>query len=112
MRRLLARLVVLYQRHLSPLKGFRCAYRAVHGGPSCSEHFRLQLMGAGIFTALTSLPERAQACRGALQFSVVGTTEQDGIEADPENKRTEGVDEARFCIAAEAGNMACCFLTS
>jgi putative component of membrane protein insertase Oxa1/YidC/SpoIIIJ protein YidD len=29
-------LIGLYQRYLSPCKGFRCAHAAWHGGPSCS----------------------------------------------------------------------------
>jgi putative component of membrane protein insertase Oxa1/YidC/SpoIIIJ protein YidD len=27
----------MYQRHLSPVKGFRCAHAVATGGPSCSD---------------------------------------------------------------------------
>jgi putative component of membrane protein insertase Oxa1/YidC/SpoIIIJ protein YidD len=29
-------LIKAYQRHLSPIKGYCCAYRIRYGGPSCS----------------------------------------------------------------------------
>ena len=37
LRALALRAIGLYQRHLSPRKGFACAYRARTGGASCSE---------------------------------------------------------------------------
>ncbi len=29
-------LIRAYQRYLSPIKGYQCAYSHLHGGPSCS----------------------------------------------------------------------------
>jgi len=33
-------LISLYQRYVSPYKGFRCAHRVLHGGDSCSEYIQ------------------------------------------------------------------------
>ena len=54
-----------YQKFISPRKGFCCAHRTVHGGPSCSEFARRAVLRYGIFKALVLLRYRFGRCRDA-----------------------------------------------
>jgi putative component of membrane protein insertase Oxa1/YidC/SpoIIIJ protein YidD len=55
----------LYQRHLSPRKGFRCAHRVLHGGESCSQHARARIASDGLIAGLSALRARLLSCREA-----------------------------------------------
>ena len=63
--RVAAMAIEAYQRHLSPRKGFRCAHRALHHGPSCSEFGRRVSLRRGIFGMLPLLWRRLRACGDA-----------------------------------------------
>lgn len=54
-----------YQCYVSPHKGYACAHRVLHGGPSCSEYFRQAVKRHGSFTALTLLEKRFADCHDA-----------------------------------------------
>jgi putative component of membrane protein insertase Oxa1/YidC/SpoIIIJ protein YidD len=54
-----------YQRHLSPWKGFRCAYRVRHGRPSCSEFAKRVALRRGLAAVPELLRERFQRCAAA-----------------------------------------------
>ena len=41
------RCIEAYQRHLSPLKGYSCAYRVHHQAESCSEYVKRILQDEG-----------------------------------------------------------------
>lgn len=58
-------LVTAYQRYISPYKGFCCAYRAVHGGRSCSAHAKTLLARGGVRIALAGMRRRFAACGAA-----------------------------------------------
>lgn len=58
-------LVGSYQRHLSPRKGFNCAYRMLHRDLSCSAYFAQQVQTQGIRRAIPALRSRFQACKAA-----------------------------------------------
>jgi putative component of membrane protein insertase Oxa1/YidC/SpoIIIJ protein YidD len=57
--------IVFYQRHLSPHKGYCCAYRAHTGRCSCSEFARRFVLRAGCWRLLHVLPRRFAKCRAA-----------------------------------------------
>lgn len=57
--------IVVYQRYLSPYKGFCCAHRVRHGGPSCSEYARQIILSAGWRRSLAAFRARLRACRAA-----------------------------------------------
>lgn len=54
-----------YQRFLSPHKGFVCAHRVRHGGPSCSEFAATVLAAEGLRAGLSRLRHRLNECRAA-----------------------------------------------
>lgn len=53
----------LYQRRLSPLKGFRCAHAAWHGGPSCSAAVLEIVQTQGLRRGWPLILARFGACR-------------------------------------------------
>lgn len=55
----------LYQRHLSPLKGFTCAHRALHRGCSCSQFAKKVLLTRGVRQAVMFTLARFQKCKQA-----------------------------------------------
>ena len=60
--RLAAEAIRLYQRYISPRKGFRCAHRALHGRRSCSEFARRAVLRKGLVKMLAILRQRFAAC--------------------------------------------------
>jgi uncharacterized protein len=60
-------LVEIYQRRLSPLKGFRCAHRVLRGGRSCSEHAKQVVRRWGVWKLWPLLKRRFARCAEAKQ---------------------------------------------
>lgn len=63
MKTLALQAIRLYQRHLSPRKGFACAYRACTGGASCSELAYRAIRRYGLPGGLRVLDARLARCR-------------------------------------------------
>lgn len=55
----------LYQRYLSPHKGFCCAHAYVHGGSSCSQAVIDILNEQGVYGSYHSIRQRFQDCKQA-----------------------------------------------
>ncbi len=55
-------LIAVYQRHISPHKGFCCAYRVHTGRISCSEFGRRAISKMGFVDGLKLLGQRFNAC--------------------------------------------------
>ena len=58
-------LIGLYQKYVSPYKGFRCAHRVRHGGLSCSEAVRAIVFDEGLWCGRSRIRQRFQDCRSA-----------------------------------------------
>jgi putative component of membrane protein insertase Oxa1/YidC/SpoIIIJ protein YidD len=54
--------IALYRRHLSPRKGFSCAYRVHTGRDSCSAYGQRVIQRFGLRTGLALLRRRMAAC--------------------------------------------------
>jgi uncharacterized protein len=54
-----------YQRHLSPRKGFACAYRVAHGGTGCSGYAKQAIGTHGLIRATPLIRTRFSDCRDA-----------------------------------------------
>jgi len=52
-----------YQKHLSPHKGFSCAYSRLHGAESCSEYFRKTVRTYGLSKAISLFEQRLRDCK-------------------------------------------------
>jgi putative component of membrane protein insertase Oxa1/YidC/SpoIIIJ protein YidD len=68
LKRLALALIVLYQKHLSPRKGFSCAYRTCTGGPSCSAFGYRVIRRHGVRKGLTLLDARLDRCADAHRY--------------------------------------------
>lgn len=55
----------LYQRQLSPRKGFHCAHAALHGGESCSAAVARIVREDGLRRGRARIAARFGACRAA-----------------------------------------------
>jgi putative component of membrane protein insertase Oxa1/YidC/SpoIIIJ protein YidD len=63
--RVLIRSINLYQRYISPRKGFVCAHRVLHGGDSCSEAVKRAAAEHGVIGAWRVSRRQFQECRAA-----------------------------------------------
>jgi putative component of membrane protein insertase Oxa1/YidC/SpoIIIJ protein YidD len=105
---LIARQVVmgvgLYQRYLSPHKGYRCAYHAATGRHSCSRYAQLVIGRRGIWQGVLLLRRRFRRCAAAAaQFA-------DRQETPPNGKMFGRCDPAvqefrKLCCGGLLGGM-------
>ena len=58
-------LISVYQKVISPVKGFSCAHRHLHGGLSCSEYVKQVVIRKGIASGYADIQSRFVACRSA-----------------------------------------------
>jgi putative component of membrane protein insertase Oxa1/YidC/SpoIIIJ protein YidD len=97
-------LIALYQRHVSPRKGYVCALRATSGGRSCSRYAARAIARAGVWAGVILLRRRLRACAVAAARLV--------IEKSPEPKPDEPSFEDRTfgsCApAVREGRKLCC----
>lgn len=61
-------LIAQYQSRLSPRKGYACAHRVAHGGPSCSAAVRDIVRGRGLVRGLLPTVTRFVACYQAARL--------------------------------------------
>ena len=54
-----------YQRHISPYKGYRCAYGSLYGGMSCSTFGKYAISNHGVIHVITLLKTRFNECEKA-----------------------------------------------
>lgn len=86
--------VGVYQRSLSPRKGFACAYRVRFDGSSCSQHFLQQLDQGGLRHGLGSLQSRLHECRLAAAGAAASSTANSAAGDHAEPHAQDGAPEA------------------
>ena len=80
-------LIALYQRYLSPRKGFRCAYGVLRGRDSCSRFARRAIERHGLPTGTRLLRRRFERCRSASHV----------LEYDRAKRRQERRERGLWC---------------
>ena len=60
-------LITLYQRHISPHKGFRCAHAALHGEQGCSQAVKGIIAEQGLFGGWSDIRQRFRHCSEAYE---------------------------------------------
>ena len=105
MSRLVVSLIALYQRHLSPRKGWCCAYRRLTGEESCSQYAKRVIEDAGLFAALSRIRVRLRGCGRAYQM----LSEQS--EAKKNRLRSSDIEGAKKDVAAETCCAGCSLLS-
>ncbi|MBU6269672.1 MAG: membrane protein insertion efficiency factor YidD [Betaproteobacteria bacterium] len=118
--------VEVYRRYVSPHKGYRCAYAALHGRMSCSDWAVRVLKRRGSLAFVTWLPRRFRSCaiasRALMTAPRLVRAQAHGLDSTRESP--EGQDSgpptssskpdndiAKIC-AADLGLECCCFLPS
>lgn len=101
-------LISLYQRWISPHKGFRCAHAALHDGPSCSQAVKSILSECGPLRGWPLIRERLAECRFAYR-----ELQDEDPDSPRRRRRRNGDDESclsdfdcgepDLCCIAEAG---------
>lgn len=96
----------IYQRYVSPYKGFRCAYRTLLGGHSCSEFCRVLLLTTPFRRAWPRMKDRFVQCYAA---AVVLNESKASNEGEPpgDAKERKWWEHPGWCYADGAG---CCML--
>ncbi|AYG48176.1 membrane protein insertion efficiency factor YidD (plasmid) [Pseudomonas sp. Leaf58] len=89
--------ISLYQKHLSPRKGYRCAHSLEYGGPGCSGAVLEILETQGLIRGLSSIRSRFLSC-------------QEAAETRRERKKREAEDRKRRNDSSGGGspNSSCC----
>lgn len=100
-----------YQQFISPYKGYRCAYGALYGGPSCSEFGKRSIQEYGVIGGLILLRQRFHACHQAAMAIRSGRCQpmepraEGCFESDRERGKREGKESREYCIGCAEG---CC----
>ena len=81
-------LITQYQLHLSPRKGFRCAYGVLHGRDSCSRFGKRAVERLGLAGGLRLLRRRFELCRSAAHV----------LEYDRQRGRQDRRDRFHACV--------------
>jgi putative component of membrane protein insertase Oxa1/YidC/SpoIIIJ protein YidD len=68
LRQTLAGSIGLYQKYLSPHKGFSCAYRVQYRGSSCSQYCKEMILERGPIGAISPIRQRFQDCKQAAKL--------------------------------------------
>ena len=96
MRELLVRLVVAYQRYISPYKGFNCAYRVVTGGPSCSEAIKRIISAHGLVGGWSQIRRQFRSCKSiAIELNSDNSSIDESNENDEDKDQLDPIDKAR-----------------
>ena len=108
-------LIEVYQRRLSPLKGFTCAHLVLHGGVSCSQAVKLAIVEGGLSAGWRAVKARAAACRAAMLAIQISTEEgkddRDGLARRRRRSGPFGCTGEDYCLMGSAEGCSC-FLSS
>jgi putative component of membrane protein insertase Oxa1/YidC/SpoIIIJ protein YidD len=72
--------ISFYQRYLSPLKGFSCAYRVYHNTESCSSYVKRLFIEQDLQSAITLANKRFQDCSYASQVLMSKHEAQENLQ--------------------------------
>ena len=102
MKLLLLFLINIYQRWVSPNKGFTCAHRAYFGRSTCSAYGKRAVYKYGALTGVTLIFRRFKSCSVALKK----LEKENPKDENPKKKRDEDIGK---CLVLEGiGEVACC----
>jgi uncharacterized protein len=97
--------VRVYRRHLSPRKGFRCAYGAAYGLGSCSDVGLVLASRVSLLRWLALMSLQSQRCRAA--YLTLQSSDLEREWADRERRdNKEAERQALRCLGKEV--VSCC----
>ena len=93
--------IQVYQRFISPYKGFRCAHAALHGGDSCSHAVKKLIDEYGIWGSRSLIGARFTECRAAYQVLLAAKD----TEAQQDSERQKNRSHCNCDIADASCNI-------
>ena len=105
-------MISFYQKYISPVKGYSCAYRVLHNDLSCSDFCKNEIRLLGVLKGIKNTFKRFDECKLAA-LSIKNITKQMGEKAKGSfsNIKNEcnSMNACQQIILAEAiGDVACC----
>lgn len=88
-------LIGLYQRWISPRKGFRCAHAVLNGGPGCSGFAKSAIREHGLWQGLGLLRQRFRDCRAAMHILLAQQSGPPGDDLNEADLTEEELETAR-----------------
>ncbi|MDQ6639932.1 MAG: membrane protein insertion efficiency factor YidD [Pseudomonadota bacterium] len=105
-------LIGLYQRRVSPRKGYVCALRAQSGGRSCSRYAARAIVRAGIWSGALLLRRRLRAgADAAAAFAAAAVLAEEAARDGPGGAAAPSFEDRTFGSCAPAvreGRKLCC----
>jgi len=95
MNRLAIFLINIYQRFISPRKGFRCAYGALHGNGTCSQRIKDIICQFGVVGGYKKIKQQFSNCKLAYVQLQKNPELDKGKKDRPKKKRRR--DQCDFC---------------
>lgn len=103
-----ARLITTYQQYLSPLKGYSCAHRVLHGNESCSQYVKQAVLRRGLSDAWPDSRQRFRDCRSAYLTIMASCSEQDPLDYEERVRdRNRNNRNSRSCNPLNSDNCRC-----
>lgn len=99
--------IKFYQKKISPHKGYSCAHRVYHGGDSCSQYVKNQIVSRGTWRGIGSLWNRSFECKAAAKILRLQRIQNDKDKKRQRDKRDSGNPEG---IDNSDNGGFCCFL--
>ncbi|HTW96462.1 MAG TPA: membrane protein insertion efficiency factor YidD [Candidatus Methylomirabilis sp.] len=87
--------ITVYQKFISPHKGYHCAYAAWHHDISCSEYGKREIAGEGVIKGLILLRQRFAECHSAARL--ICLAKQNGCSASAADSSTTEKKESCCC---------------
>ena len=87
MSRLILIMVRVYQRYISPYKGFNCAHNQLYNQQSCSSYFCACITQYDLVTANNLLRQRLINCRQAYEILITNSSYQKSNRGDRDNNK-------------------------
>ncbi len=96
--------ISVYQKLISPYKGFSCAHRVYHKGESCSEYIKDAIDTHGLKCAIPKIKDRLKNCRMAyLSLLNIDTI----YLAKQKKKKKKSSTQSNACDSIDCGTAPC-----
>lgn len=107
MSRFLIWLIAIYQRYISPYKGFCCAHAYLHQGDSCSVAVKNIIADQGIIKGYADIRQRFQDCRYAYEDIQKNKEKEREEQEEEEKNKKKKSDSSCDCNPIEAVGEGC-----
>ena len=101
--------ISVYQRRISPRKGWQCAHRVRHGGLSCSEWVKRAVARHGVRTGVLLARRRFARCRQAAREGREEARWEEGQGEQEQWERQKQRQQRDYSCFAEPVPLDCCW---